>query len=353
MPRLHNRLAQSRQQRRWSQAELARTSGVSRAEVSAIETGRLVPSTEAALRLAKALGIGVEALFSLVPIAAEMDWAWTARAGDVRVWHASVGGRRLLFPVEATALGTLRHDVRVVAGQLESVRGAVPAERTLVIAGCDPSVGLLATEVAARSSFRVVPLTRSSGEALDLLARGLVHVAGLHLADEKGRSANAATVRHRLGAGYRLLHLVRWEEGVAVAPGRGRSIGALLAGHTRWVNREEGSGARRCLDRLLGPTGRRPRGYDHVVRDHRALAATITSGWAEAGICLRPVAAEAGLDFIPVQREIYDLCIADALLDDPRIAALLTAVRSRSYRHVLGDVPGWDVTQTGDLRSAA
>ena len=352
MPRLHNRLAGARQHRGWSQAELARTSGVSRAEVSAIETGRLVPSTEASLRLAKALGVGVEALFSLAPLTADLHWAWPPRAEDVRVWHASVDGRSVLFPVESTAIGTLRHDARRVEGRLESLDGAMPAERTLVLAGCDPSVGLLAAEVASASPVRVVPLTRSSGEALDLLGRGLVHVAGLHLADDRGRSANATAVRRRLGAGYRLLHLVRWEEGVAVAPGRGRSIAALLAGRTRWVNREEGSGARRCFDHLLG-TKRHPHGYDHVVRDHRSLAATISSGWAEAGICLRPVATEAGLDFIPVQREVYDLCLAERLLDDPRIDALLSAVRSRSYRRVLSDVPGWDVAKTGDLRAAA
>jgi molybdate-binding protein/transcriptional regulator with XRE-family HTH domain len=352
MPSLHTSLAEARRQRGWSQAQLADRSGVSRAEVSAIETGRLVPSTVAALRLAAALGLPMENLFRLTPLDAKPDWAWPPRSDDGRLWEAAVGDRRLLFPVEGTAAGTLPHDGRAHGRSLESLPGAASAERTLVIAGCDPTVGLLVREVGARSGIRVLPLTRSSGDALELLRQGLVHVAGLHLGDENGRSRNESTVRHKLGRGYRLLHIVRWEEGVAVAPGRSKSVEALLRGRTRWVNREEGSGARRCLDRLLG-SRRHPAGYERVVRDHRALAATISSGWAEAGICVRPVAVESRLNFLPVQRETYDLCFSEAFVEDPRAEALLAAVRSASYRLLLKDVPGWDAKHTGDVHAVA
>ena len=56
-------LAQQRSARGWSQAELARVSAVSRTEISAIETGRLVPSVAVALKLAAVLGESVETLF--------------------------------------------------------------------------------------------------------------------------------------------------------------------------------------------------------------------------------------------------------------------------------------------------
>jgi molybdate-binding protein/DNA-binding XRE family transcriptional regulator len=349
---MHCSLADVRRRRGLTQAALARRADVSRAEISAIETSRLVPSALVVLRLASALGVAVEDLFSLAAPATALDWAWPPRAGDQRVWEASVGERNLVYPVEATAAGTLRHDGRASGPALDRLPRAASPERTLVMAGCDPMVGLLAAEIAARSDVRLLPLTRSSTEALDLLQRGLVHVAGLHLADQSGRSLNEDAVRRRLGPGYRLVHVVRWEEGVAVARGRARSVGQLLRAPTRWVNREEGSGARRCLDRLLG-TRRHPLGYERVVRDHRALAATVSSGWADAGICLRPVAAEARLDFLSVQREAYELCVADALLDDARVEALVAALRSSSYRLLLRDVPGWDARRTGDIRAVA
>jgi molybdate-binding protein/DNA-binding XRE family transcriptional regulator len=352
MPKVHNTLADARRQHGWSQAQLAQQSGVSRPEVSAIETGRLVPSTLTALQLASALGATVESVFRLKAPQTKTDWAWPSRSADGRLWEALVGERRLLFPVEATAAGTIAHDARAAGPSVQSLPGAVPAERTLVMAGCDPTVGLLSRELAVRSAIRVLPLTRSSGEALELLRRGLVHVAGLHLCDPNGRSLNEATVRRTLGRGYRLLHVVRWEEGIAIAPGRARSVASLLRGRARWVNREEGSGARRCLDHLLG-SRRVPDGYEHVVQDHRAVAATVSSGWAEAGICVRPVAVESRLDFLSVQRETYDLCFSETFLEDPRAHALLAAVRSVSYRVLLKDVPGWDAKQTGDVRAVA
>lgn len=364
-----SRLEAWRQSRGWSQATLARASGVSRAAVSAIETGRLVPSTAAALKLARALGVTVETLFQLGPSSAQAGWAWPAARGGTRVWQASVGGRRLLYPVEPTAAGTLPHDGLVHASighagapvedqtpadSFVASASAFDPDRTLVLAGCDPTMALLAQTVAARSGIRVLPLLRSSREALDLLARGLVHAAGFHLQGERAATASHdRLVRQTIGAGARIVHVTRWEAGVAVSPARhARSVGPLLRGGVHWVNREEGSGARACLDRLI-EAHRRPVGYDHVVRDHRAVAATVSSGWADAGICLRPVAEEAGLDFLPVQKEAYEICVAPGAREDARVVALLDAVRSLAYRQLLAEVPGYAAAKTGDLREVA
>lgn len=48
-----------------TQAEMADLAGVTRKSINAIETGNMVPSTILALKLAKALGVTVEELFSL------------------------------------------------------------------------------------------------------------------------------------------------------------------------------------------------------------------------------------------------------------------------------------------------
>jgi putative molybdopterin biosynthesis protein len=180
-----------------------------------------------------------------------------------------------------------------------------------------------------------------------------VHVAGLHLTDLAGRTANDDVVRTTLGPGYRLIHQLRWDAGIAVLPQRReRTVRALLRAGVRWVNREEGSAARQSFDALLAAR-RRPAGYEHVVRDHRSVAATVSSGWAEAGVCVRPAAAEARLGFISLHQEAYELCVAEAHLDDPRIRALVTVLQSSPYRQGLADVPGCTSRETGDLRSVA
>ena len=61
--RLENRLRELREAKGLTQAQLADLIGVSRKTVNTVENGVFVPSTVVALKLAKALGISVEALF--------------------------------------------------------------------------------------------------------------------------------------------------------------------------------------------------------------------------------------------------------------------------------------------------
>ena len=61
--RLENRLRELREAKGLTQAQLADLIGVSRKTVNTVENGVFVPSTVVALKLAKALGSSVEALF--------------------------------------------------------------------------------------------------------------------------------------------------------------------------------------------------------------------------------------------------------------------------------------------------
>jgi molybdate-binding protein/DNA-binding XRE family transcriptional regulator len=340
-----NRVRQYRLARGWSQAELARRADISRAAVSAIEIDRLVPSVGAALSLATAFGCTVEDLFGRLSSHADATWAWPpARRGD-RFWQAEVGGRVLRFPAEVTPAGVVRHDG--VDG--ESPDGPDP-RTTLVLAGCDPAAGLLATEYARQTGFRLLVLPRPSGEALALVGRGLVHAAGVHFATADDPDANQAAVRDRIGPGHRLLRVARWEEGLAVAPGaKVSSVHGAVRSRLRWVGRESGSAAAQCLDELRGglPAPRR------IARDHRGVAEAVRAGWADVGVCHRLAAEEAGLAFLAVRVEAFDLCYPAAAASDPRITALLRVVRSPEYRRLLGELPGYDASPAGGVETVA
>ena len=64
--RLANHLREERDRLGLTQAELAERVGVSRKTINTVENGVFVPSTLLALKLARALGKPVEALFRLV-----------------------------------------------------------------------------------------------------------------------------------------------------------------------------------------------------------------------------------------------------------------------------------------------
>ena len=62
---LSNRLREERAARDLTQAALAEMVGVSRKTINTVENGVFIPSTVLALKLARALGLPVEAIFSL------------------------------------------------------------------------------------------------------------------------------------------------------------------------------------------------------------------------------------------------------------------------------------------------
>jgi len=333
--------------RTWSQAELAERAGISRAAVSAIEGERLSPSVATALALAAVFECSVEELFGRAKKMAlpAPAWAWVPRGETSRYWEASVGGRQRLYPVEAVALNPTPHD-GVWQGGILRENGTSLADRTLVMACCDPAAGLLAAEYARESGFRLLVFPRGGRAALELLRQGLVQVAGLHYSTQESPTRNAAEVRAQLDAECVLLRLAQWEAGIVLASDdRSQSTESVARRPMRWAAREPGSAARECLDELL--KGRRFSGRE--VGGHASVAEAVRSGWAGAGVCVRFSAEEAGLNFLPLRREILDLCFPAALQHDPRIQALVRLLRARGYRRFLSELPGYDAQCTGEL----
>lgn len=64
---MKNRIRAERAELRMTQQALAEATGVSRQTINAIETGRFVPSTILALKIARVFGKPVEQIFQLEP----------------------------------------------------------------------------------------------------------------------------------------------------------------------------------------------------------------------------------------------------------------------------------------------
>ena len=65
----------------------------------------------------------------------------------------------------------------------------------------------------------------------------------------------------------------------------------------------------------------------------------------------RVSADEAGLDFLRVRSEPYDLCYRAAAPLDPVLETLLDVLSDRGLRRLLGELPGYDATTSGQLEN--
>ena len=100
-----------------------------------------------------------------------------------------------------------------------------------------------------------------------------------------------------------------------MAPGlSSQGVTSIMQSELRWIGREPGSGARQMFDDLS--QGRIA--LTHIAYDHRGVAQSIRSGFAQAGVSVRLVCEEEGIDFLSVRQKAYELCIPESSLEDPR-----------------------------------
>ena len=99
------------------------------------------------------------------------------------------------------------------------------------------------------------------------------------------------------------------------------------------VNRNQGSGTRALIDRLLG--GAKPAGYAVQPRNHNAVAAAVVQGRADWGMTLDTIARSAGLGFIPVQHEQYDFASPTARAERPGVTAFRERLHDPETRKAL------------------
>lgn len=327
-----------------SQEQLAKLVGISRTGLGAIEGQQLTPSVATALALARTLDVTVESLFGEPVANIEVVWARPPENFPARYWAAEVGAKTVLFPVESVT-GLMQRQDGVAKKHAEGSKLTEQARRTLVIATCDPAIGYLAKEYERQSPFRLIALQRSSRDALVMLNEHLVHAAGVHFAATDDAEGNASILaRTDLREDLEMLSVATWEEGIAYSRDvRIRSAKQAVQPKVRWIGRSIGAGARRSQDEVLGSRSA-PR---QIAARHDDVVASIRAGFVDAGICVRMVAEEGNVGFMPLENDDYDMCFPSALAEDPRLLALVKVVQSAAYRKTLAELPGYRVARSG------
>jgi molybdate-binding protein len=229
---------------------------------------------------------------------------------------------------------------------------------TLVVLGShDNTLDLLATLLRRRDHR----LRLSSGHVGSLgglmaLRQGRAHLGGSHMLDPETNTYNVPFIqRHLAGVPLKLINLAWREQGLMVAPGNPRQIGAirdLTRPGVRFINRQRGAGTRLLLDYLLKEEGLDPaqvEGYAREEYTHMTVAVNVASGTADVGLGIMAAARALGLDFIPLLPERYDLVVPQTTFTDPRFQTLLAVIRSREFQKAAAALGGYDLKDCGKI----
>jgi molybdate-binding protein len=196
----------------------------------------------------------------------------------------------------------------------------------------------LVTASLAQAGLLVRSIAVGSLGGLAAAKRGECDFAPIHLFDETTESYNAPF----LTDGLELVPGWRRMQGIVFRSGDSRFEGSTAQAAVRaaladpaciMVNRNQGSGTRILIGRLLGDA--RPQGYWNQPRSHNAVAAAVAQHRADWGMTIAPVAHAAGLGFIALAEEHYDFALVTARKHRPAVRAFLQALASQESRAAL------------------
>ena len=200
-------------------------------------------------------------------------------------------------------------------------------------------------------------LLGGSTDGLARFARGEAAVCGLHIPDPEGEGYNVEAVkRASTDHDIVLLEWARRRQGLMLAPGNPLGIGGvadLASRGARLIDRQEGAGSRLLLDRLLREAGIER--AQLTLLDDRAVSETdvareVHAGHADAGVGIEAAALEAGLAFVPLAEERFDLVLARRTYFEPPFQALIELTRSPRFTDRAATLGGYDVSHTGAVR---
>jgi putative molybdopterin biosynthesis protein len=242
---------------------------------------------------------------------------------------------------------------RAVAGGLllqQTILPETPLPVFLLAGSHDLALEWLAERIAPQ--VRLLSLPVGSLDGLIHLRQGLCQASGAHILAENGEY-NLPTVRQLFPErNVTLVTLAHRTQGWIFAPGNPRGFrGAvdLLQPGIRFVNRNPGSGTRLWLDgelQRLGIPAEAVPGYERFVKTHTEAAACIQRGEADVALGLEAAALQAGLGFLPLFSERYDLVLPRQYL--PSLAPVLNAVQGADFRRGVRGLRGYDTAHSGE-----
>ena len=210
------------------------------------------------------------------------------------------------------------------------------------------------------SGSGLATLPEGSEAGLARFEQGGIVASAIHLhslADEGDPNVDALKKRGSFHDAV-LIAFARREQGFLVAPGNPLAIATIAdvaRRRARMAVRPHGAGAQLLLLSLMH---RARLSYDGLpvvappCPTGSDIAQAIRAGRADCGIATRSAANAAGVDFVPIVWERFDVTMRQRDYFRPPLQAFLGFLRSDAFAARAGELGGYDVSDTGAVRHA-
>ncbi len=229
---------------------------------------------------------------------------------------------------------------------------------SFVISGQDIMLDVLSNYIEqSQNGGKALRTYIGSYSSLISLYQGDIQVATAHLWDGDTGQYNVPYVKRLLpGIPAVIIHFACRMQGFYVAKGNPKNIltwSDLKRPDIRIINREKGAGSRVLLDenlRILGMFGSEIEGYNRESQSHLAAASTVARGGADVAIGNENIAKQVdSVDFIPLQKERYELVVRKEDIKLPQIQAIFEILRSKEFKLEFEGIGGYDIEEMGNI----
>lgn len=242
-----------------------------------------------------------------------------------------------------------------LAASIQRPAGLSRAEPAPIVAGShDPLLEWALRE----SACGLATLAVGSEAGLERFLAGEAIAAGMHLhaLEDPEADANVAALKARSDVGDAvLIGFCRREQGFLVPSGNPmkiRKIEDAVARRARIAMRPKGAGAQLLLLALLERGKSTPDALQAgpMCPTGPDIAQAIRAGRADTGIATRSVAAAAGLDFVPILWESFDLLMRQRDYFRPPLQRLVRFLGSEELAARAREMGGFDLASAGAVR---
>jgi excisionase family DNA binding protein len=247
-----------------------------------------------------------------------------------------------------------RHELdRWVLSGLARPEGMIPPEPPPIVGGSQDD--LLEWSLRQAGSG-LASLTEGTGSGVARLLRGEVAAAAIHFHNEAAEpNVDAVRAMPRLHDAV-LIGFARREQGLLLPPGNPRSLNSLvdvLESGAKMAVRQAGAGAHMLLNVLVARAGASQKELNRLEPPCLTgpdLAAAIRTGRADCGIATRAAARGAGLEFVSLAWENFDLLMRQRTYFQPSIQALVRFLAQDSFARRAEELTGYDTSSAGQIR---